>query len=121
MYQNLGFVAIHNGEFQLAESYARQSLALVLEMHNASQIAATLMGLAGACGAGNKPEKGARLMGAAEALLEANGLVLQPADVLEVEKYQSILREKLGDNVYEEMGLEGRGLNQEEAVALALE
>jgi hypothetical protein len=119
MYQNLGFVAVRKGDYQWAKTLCRQSMQLALQIKS-PQIAATIMVMAGVY-APHHAEKGARLMGAAEAMLDSGGLVLQPADKIEIVQYQSDLRELLGETAYEELTLEGHQMNMEEVVALMQE
>ena len=121
MYQNLGFVAVRKGDYERAKALSRQGIQLALQINSVSQIAATIMVMAGVYAAQHHLEKGARLMGAAEAMLDSSGLVLQPADQIEIVQFQSDLRELLRQTAYEKLIQEGRQMNLEEVVALAQE
>jgi predicted ATPase/class 3 adenylate cyclase len=121
MYQNLGYVAIHEGDTETAKALCSHGIQLALQIKSASQLASTIMVMAGVYISQSPAEKGARLMGAAEAMLESSGVVLQPADKIEVVQYQSDLRELLGETAYEEAYQEGRQMNPDVAIATALE
>jgi hypothetical protein len=96
-------------------------LQLALQINLTSQVAGIISSLAGLYAARHQPEKGARLMGAAEAMMERSGLVQQPADEMEIVRYQAELRAMLGESAYEQAVREGRGMRLEEVVALAMD
>jgi predicted ATPase/class 3 adenylate cyclase len=121
MYQNLGYVAIREGDYKRAKVLCSQGIRLALEVKSASQVAATIMTMAGVYMYLSSPEKGAHLMGAGEAMLDLTGVFLQPADKIEIEHYQRDLKERLSDTAYEMAVLEGRQMNMEEVIAAALE
>ena len=121
IYQNLGFVAIREGDYQRAKDLCSQGIRLALQIKSASQVAATIMVMAGVYTSQSPPEKGARLMGAGEAMLESSGVVLQPADKIEIVQYQSDLIELLGETAYEAAFVEGRMMKSEVVIATALE
>jgi predicted ATPase/class 3 adenylate cyclase len=121
MYQNLGYVAIHEGDYQRAKALSSQGIHLALKVKSASQVAATIMTMAGIYSYLSSPEKGGLLMGAGEAMLDQTGVFLQPADKIEIDQYQRNLKERLGETSYEKSILEGRQMNMEEAIATALE
>jgi predicted ATPase/class 3 adenylate cyclase len=121
MYQNLGYVAIHKGDIKAAKALCSQGIQLAIQVKSDSQLASTIMVMAGVYTSRSPAEKGARLMGAAEAMLESTGVVLQPADMIEIVQYKSDLRELLGETAYEEAYQEGRQMTSDVAVATALE
>ena len=65
-------------------------------------------------------ERAAQLLGAGDALLEAMGIGLQPADKLEVDRYRAAVREQLDEATFEAARAEGRAMSLEEAVAYVL-
>jgi predicted ATPase/class 3 adenylate cyclase len=121
MYQNLGYVAIREGDYQRAKSLCIQGIRLSHQIKSTSQVAATIMVMAGVYTYISPPEKGAQLMGAGEAMLEPTGVFLQPADKIEIVQYQLDLKERLGETAYNKAFLEGRQMNLEEVIATALE
>jgi predicted ATPase/class 3 adenylate cyclase len=118
MYQKLGFVAVHAGDYLQAEALCHQGIQLALQINSVTQFAETIMVLAGVNAAQRQPAKGARMMGAAEAMLESRMIVLQPADKFEIVRYKSNLRELLGETAYEEAIQEGRRMSLNEVLAL---
>jgi hypothetical protein len=80
-----------------------------------------LQGMAGAAGASGEDLRAARLWGAAEALLEATGLRLGPAERGLHERHLIITRSRLGAATWEEALAEGRAMTLEEGLAYALE
>jgi predicted ATPase/class 3 adenylate cyclase len=121
MYQNLGYVAIHEGDSERAKTLCSQGIQMAIQIKSDSQLASTIMVMAGVYISKSPAEKGARLIGAAEAMLESTGVVLQPADKIEIVQYKSDLRELLGETAYEEAYQEGRQMNADAAIATALE
>jgi predicted ATPase/DNA-binding CsgD family transcriptional regulator len=117
----LGYVAQYQGDYGRAEALMMDSLALLRELHLRYGIVATFsLALAGPVGARGDAERAARLLGAGEALLEALGVGLQPADKLEVDRYQAAVREQLDEATFEAAWAAGRAMSLEEAVAYAL-
>lgn len=121
IYQNLGMVALWEQDIALAEGMFRQALALCLRIHAVSLLTFNLQCWGGLYAAKNRPEAGARLMGAAQAANRAAGIVLQPADQIEVDRYEDQLRAMLGEAAYGQALREGGMMSMEEAVALAQE
>src|SRR5207237_8392579 len=76
----LGNLAHSEGEYASAHSFHQQSLIMDRESGKKHGIALTLVGLGGVTSAMGKPYRGARLLGASEALLQGIGSVLDPDD-----------------------------------------
>ncbi len=66
-------------------------------------------------------ERGARLLGAAEALLKEIGGVLYPEDRIPYDGGVSSARSVLGEERFERLRQEGRGMSMEQAVEYALD
>jgi non-specific serine/threonine protein kinase len=116
----LGYVAQHQGDYGRAEALIIKALTLLRELHLRYGIAAFSLALAGPVGAQGQAVRAARLLGAGEALLEAMGVGLQPADKLEVDRYQAAVREQLDEATFEAARAAGRAMSLEEAVAYVL-
>ena len=86
------------------------SLALYREVGNEDGIAYCLAGLAGVAGAEGQPERAARLLGAAEALLEASGTHLIAADRAEYDHNVATVRAQLDEAAFAAAWAEGRAL-----------
>jgi hypothetical protein len=76
--------------------------------------------LAGPVGASGQPELAARLFGASESILQNLGASLQPADKIEIDRYQDDVRAQLDEKTFEKAWAEGRAMSIEDAVAYAL-
>ncbi len=79
-----------------------------------------MQGLAAIAGARGEPERTARLLGAAEALLETAGIPLYAQ--VDLELYQRVAdtaREQLGERAWTAVRNEGRAMSFEEAVEYA--
>jgi predicted ATPase/DNA-binding CsgD family transcriptional regulator len=120
MLGNLGYVAYHQGDYERAEALAMEALNLLWERRLEYHVPMGMVMLAGPVGAQGQPGRAARLLGAAEALLEAMGVGLQPADQLEADRYVAAVRKQLDGAAFEAARAEGRAMSLEEAVAYAL-
>jgi hypothetical protein len=60
-------------------------------------------------------------MGAGEELLESGGLVLQPADAIEVDRFKHTLQMEMGNEAYEEALEAGKKMRLEDVLKLARE
>lgn len=121
---NLGFVASTQGDYTGARALHEEGLALGREIGDKKGIAACLVGLAGvAVGMGQVEdmERGTRLLGAVQWLLEKMGAVLQRDDRLPYESAMVSARSVLGEKAFEKAWQERRGMSLEEAVDYALE
>jgi tetratricopeptide (TPR) repeat protein len=110
------------GEHGLATRYFRDALILTFEVVDRTNAAYCLQGLAAVAGARDEPHRAARLLGAAEALLEAAGTHLYAQ--MDHELYQRVAdaaRERLGEQAWAAARDEGRVMAFEEAVAYACE
>ncbi len=79
-----------------------------------------MQGLAAVAASRGEPRRAARLLGAAEALLEAAGLVLYAHNELH-QRAADATPEELGEQAWKEAREEGRAMSFEEAVAYALD
>jgi predicted ATPase/transcriptional regulator with XRE-family HTH domain len=110
------------GEHGLATRYFRDALILTFEVVDRTNAAYCLQGLAAVARARDEPHRAARLLGAAEALLEAAGTHLYAQ--MDHELYQRVAdaaRERLGEQAWAAARDEGRVMSFEEAVAYACE
>jgi predicted ATPase len=111
---SLGYVARHQGDTRRADTQFRQSLAMFRTLGNQRGIAECLAGLAGLESEGGRLERATRLLGAAQALLNASGAAWWPADRVEVESSRAAMRANLDEDAFaaawgagETMSLEG--------------
>jgi tetratricopeptide (TPR) repeat protein len=120
MLGNLGYVAQYQGDYERAEALAMEALNLLWERRLDYHVPMGMAMLAGPVGAKGDAARAARLLGAAEALPEAMGVGLQPADQLEADRYVAAVRKQLDGAAFEAARAEGRAMSLEEAVAYAL-
>jgi predicted ATPase/Tfp pilus assembly protein PilF len=131
---NLGNVAYVQGEYAAAHSLYKESLAIKREMGDMGDkwdIAASLAGLGSvAAGMGTgigtgmglaQAQRGAKLLGAAEALLEAISAVLEPEERMVYEQGEASARSQLSEEEFEKAWQEGRAMSTEQAVEYALQ
>ena len=97
---SLGYVALHEGDYMRAETQFRKSLTMFRRLGNRRGIAECLAGLAGLRARQGHSEWGATMLGAAESLLRVTGGAWWPADRIEVERNQEIIRSALGEDEF---------------------
>ena len=118
---NLAVVSYIEEDYLAARSLYKQSLILHKELGFTVNFAVGLVGL-GAVAAGlGEAHKGARLLGAAEALLQATSAVLEPDDRIPYEQGMASARAELGAEKFVRLWQEGRAMTREQAIAYALE
>src|SRR5574341_1484117 len=119
-YVNLAFIAQHENDYEKARALYKQGLALSLEIDNKTNLVLYPGLMAGALGMRGQPRRAARLIGASEALCESMGIGLQPADQPEFDRGVALVREQLGEEMFDALRKEGRRMSLDEAVQLAL-
>ena len=112
----LAKVAAHQGEFRSAVALYKRSLAITREIGDQLNAASCLEGLAAVAVAQGNPIWSAHLLGAAEALRDANGTAIPPAERRLYESSVGTTRAQLGDNCTLAW-IEGRSMTPEQAVA----
>lgn len=117
---NLGYVALRRGDVRRALRLFRESLALFRDQGDQRGIADGLDGLAGVLGGLKQPERAARLLGAAEALREAIGAAVWPANAADYARTAGVVRGQLDEPAFAAAWAAGRGLPPEQATAAAL-
>jgi predicted ATPase/DNA-binding SARP family transcriptional activator len=110
MYENLGFVAYHEGKYALSRDFFLKALALAREIDVKAMTACTLSFLSGPLGALGHPDSGVQLLAASEALERAMAFVHQPADQEEIDRYKADLRARLPDHDFQAAWEAGRAL-----------
>ncbi|MEJ2559070.1 MAG: tetratricopeptide repeat protein, partial [Anaerolineae bacterium] len=118
---NLGYVAQHQGDYQRAEAQFKESLGLFRKLGNKRGIAECLAGLAGLAVEQGRPQAAARLLGAAQATLNASGAAWWPADRVEVERNLAAIRAAMGEDAFTAVWEAGAVMTLEGAIAYASE
>lgn len=131
MLNNLGALAHAEGDYELEHSLLAESLGIYREIGDNLGITVCLAGLGGAAVTGvigtvgvsqvEQVERGARLLGAVEGLLQSMGVVLDRFDRESYEDNVKQARAKLGEAVFQKVWQEGRVMTMEEAIAYTVE
>jgi predicted ATPase/DNA-binding XRE family transcriptional regulator len=98
---NLAGSAYHRGDYVRALDRYHEALDLLDAMPNKSALAGTLDGLAATIAALGDPSRGARLLGAADALRRSIGTTLFPSELPYYEKSVATILEMLGREVFD--------------------
>jgi tetratricopeptide (TPR) repeat protein len=121
----LAQMAWASDEHERAAGHWREALRLSSELANKANSAFSIRGLATVAASKGELRRTARLLGAAEALLEAAGLVLYAyttyASNEPHQRAASAAREELGERAWKEARDEGGAMTFEQAVKYALE
>ena len=118
---NLGYIAQHEGDFTRSESQFRKSLTIFRRLGNRRGIAECLAGLAGLKARQGEAQWGATLLSAAESLIQSTGGAWWPADRVEVEANQEIIRSALSELELTAAQKEGKAMTLDQALAFASE
>lgn len=116
-----GLVALKREDTDAACALLTQSLTIFQELENRRGIAHALNALAYLAVALARPERAARLFGAAEAVREAIGSPLPPNERPDYEQNLAIVRAALGEETFAAERAQGRALPREKALDYALE
>jgi non-specific serine/threonine protein kinase len=119
-YENLGIIAYHEGEFELAKNLIKQGLTLFRQLGTGYGLATVLGSLAGPVAALGKPRRAARLLGAADTHLESIGVDQQPADQPEIRLFLESVRRALTEEEFQSAWQAGQRMTIQEAVSYAL-
>jgi predicted ATPase len=117
----LGYIAQHEGDYVRAESQFRESLKMFRQLGNRRGMAECMAGLAGLKARQGNPEWGAIMLSAAESVLKATGGAWWPADRVEVEANQEIIRSALTETELDAAQKKGRAMTLEQALVFASE
>jgi tetratricopeptide (TPR) repeat protein len=117
---NLALVDLNEGRLRDAGIRLRESIRLAQEIAYTAQLPIGLMGMGALAVESGEHRRGAVLLGACQALLDAEGEVLDPTDQPEFDRAASTARDRLGAEVFAEAWAEGRGMAADRAAALAL-
>ncbi|HEY3227848.1 MAG TPA: tetratricopeptide repeat protein [Roseiflexaceae bacterium] len=118
---NLGYVALRRGDTAQAQTHFWHSIDIFEELGMNRGVAEGLAGLAALAAVKRQPERAARLWGAAEALHETIGTPTWPADGIEHDRYQKIVRTQLDERTFAAAWAAGRALTPEQVIAEALD
>jgi predicted ATPase/DNA-binding SARP family transcriptional activator len=115
--RHLGYLALRRGQPERAAALCAESLQLNLAVSDQQGVAACLVGLAASAAALERFEQAARLLGQAEARLEALHSRLLPFDRMEHDRVQHIVSERLNEAVLAAASAAGRAMAIEQLLA----
>jgi predicted ATPase/DNA-binding CsgD family transcriptional regulator len=118
---NLGYIAQHEGDFPRAKAQFRKSLTIFRRLANRRGIAECLAGLAGLKARQGEAQWGAILLSAAESLIQSTGGAWWPADRVEVEANQEIIRSALSESELTAAQKKGKAMTWDQALEFASE
>jgi predicted ATPase len=116
---SLGYIAQYKGDYRRAEAQFRKSLKMFRRLGNRRGMAECMAGLAGLKARQGQAEWGATLLRAAETVLQATDGAWWPADRVEVERNQEIIRSALSEADLAAAQKKGEAMNLEQALAFA--
>ncbi len=117
---DLGRVALDQGDTDRAAALFGESLKLSWEPENEIGITLSLVGLAGVAGELGQPTRAAQLLGVAEAVRESIGRSLTPVERTVFDRYATTIRAQLDDATFAVMWAEGKKMTLEQAIEEAL-
>jgi len=115
---NLGLMALYRADYTSASDLYVDSLVAFSELGYDRGVAEALEGLAAVAGVQGRPRDAARLFGQAEALRQALGAPLLPADRSRYTATSAAAREQLDEEAWNEAVAEGRTLSLEDTFAM---
>jgi len=117
----LGQVSVKLENTRGVHTHFHKGLTLAAEENDHLAVATALGGLANREMVENRPEKAARLLGAARSRLDSYGIRFFPMDEFMYNQTAEVVRNVLGEELFTAIRDEGRTMVSEEAVAYALE
>ena len=116
---NLGYAVLRQGDHPRSQRLFRESLKVAEEVGDRWMIPKCLGGLA-AVSAQARPERAARLFGAASHLMSASRIPLEPFNRRDFDHYLAVTRNRLGEQAFGDAWAEGRAMTLEQAIEYAL-
>ena len=116
----LAWATLLGGEPQRAKAKFEENLTLSKDLDDKATIKTSLDGLACVAGANGEALRAAKLLGSAEALIEATGFGLSPQESAMLEPYHASARSRLGEAGWDDALAEGRTMSIGAAIVYAL-
>jgi hypothetical protein len=113
---NLGYVALHAGEYARAAAWFSEGLAMFQRLGNQRGIAECVAGFATLRIAQGDARWGGMLIGAAEAVLRPTGAAWWPADRVEHERSLASARAVLPADAFSAAWARGQAMTMEQAI-----
>jgi non-specific serine/threonine protein kinase len=116
---NLGQIALIRGDLPHASASFAEGLSLAAEHGDRRCEAFCLAGLASVAARLGQPERAARFFGAADGLMEASGMAMEPLDAAAAAPHRASSSAALGPTAFATSYTAGRALTQEQVLAEA--
>ncbi len=116
----LGYIALRQGDYAEACTRFAECLTLYAELKRKQMIAEVFIGLASVATAEKVPQQAARLLGAGQALLDAQGIQIGVAIRAVYERGIAAAREQLDESSFNAAWNEGKAMTMEQAIECAL-
>ncbi len=117
----LGQIALAQDDLARATRRLQEALTVCREAGDHWGIAMSLIGLAGMAGAQGEPERGARLLGAIDAVQQGFATVMWPVDRAEYRRSLAAIRAALTEEQFAAAWAEGQAMTLDEVIAVVLE
>jgi predicted ATPase/DNA-binding XRE family transcriptional regulator len=117
----LGMLGLQKQDYAFATKYIKQYFESGSPVSQALATSDLCLGLAAAAAGLAKPERAARLHGAAQKLLQVIDIPYTPFDRDIFDRHIQLARKQLGDENFKILEKEGRSMTMEQAIALALQ
>lgn len=118
--QSLGTVDVLAGRLRDARQRMDDAIRIAIELVEPEGLAGGLLGLARLATLEDQPERSARLLGAADAVLADAGIELERFDADERARTVEMTKRRLGSERYQQLYGQGRTLSVHEAGTVAL-
>lgn len=118
---NLGFVHLHENDPDWAARLFKESVSMYRELRLQEGLAFNISGLAAVAAERHDAARAARLYGALDSATATLGIVLDPDDALDLERYSKLAREQLPETQFQALRSEGRRMSINEALTLGLQ
>ena len=105
----------------MATPRLRSAVRFFLDAEDEDHLAEALVVCATEALALGRPERSARLLGAADGLWSSISLPLSPADAVPVDRCRAAVKSAMGTEAYARASEQGRAMTADQAVAFALE
>jgi tetratricopeptide (TPR) repeat protein len=110
---NLSIVEKREGKLQQAETNLNQAIQISREINNSYLLAGSLVALAAVAVSARRARQAAGLLGRADSIYSATGLVIDPADKPEYDQALGTARSELGEEAFAAAYAEGADLSIE--------
>lgn len=118
---NLALISHHLGNDEAAARYAKEALALAVDLEYEALVPYALVTVGEQMALAGESERGARIIGAADAYFTARHFRAEPVDAIDMERIRGSIRETLGEEEFARQTTMGAAMELSEAIELALD